>query len=268
MNSKIIILITLISIAGIGATYEAIDSFRDLALRDSQKSGVSKEMENSGEPKLLSKYSKYIKEVEPSNNQGKQNWGEQIEGVGEIQIPNESIREPESGDSIQDANGNLSTRRTIQELLSSNATLKCDNYTVSSNDDFTEAVLYLTDNKLKGNIVMKRNGQIQESNVLKLNNDIYVWADNNAVGIKLSLGQNQNLWDIQELAYFTQIGDYACSATQLKGNEFELPENVKFTELSQSIEELMQDPEALCILCAQSGDPKIIEECRVQLGCQ
>lgn len=121
---------------------------------------------------------------------------------------------------------------SFRELKNSTTPQECS-YDEKSVAQGSTGVLYISNNKMRGDFQSTSNGKIIKSHIIFDNQYNYVWMDNSLNGIKmLSNSQNtdgsKNPSGIDE---DTKI-DYTCQDWSEDAGVFKLPENVKFQDIS------------------------------------
>lgn len=136
--------------------------------------------------------------------------------------------------------------------------------------------VYMTGGKVRGDFSSSMEGTTINSHMVSDNNTVHIWMDGNNTGFKTSLDKveqsssNQNTVDINK-----QV-DYQCSGWSPDNSMFELPSNVKFTDLGNLLPSSLpkititgsqiQPNTATCDVCNNlTGDSKA--QCLVALKC-
>lgn len=140
--------------------------------------------------------------------------------------------------------------RSLRELMSF-----ANNQTCTFTDDQgNSGVVYVSDNKMRGDFQSSLNGENTESHMLINGNDMYLWFADNPEGFKTSLESVKDLQaeqgdDEPKTVDIDKQVDYECQNWTVDQSVFQVPTDVKFTDYSAMMEsaaEMMEDsPESL-----------------------
>jgi hypothetical protein len=181
--------------------------------------------------------------------------------------PEQSIAQPEP----TTASASQTTKQSLRSLLAAPGNQTCE---YSDPESGYSGKAYLSGGKMRADATIVNQGQTLSSHTYTDGDTIYVWADGQASGMKMSLknitpapsGQPENNVDLDK-----QI-DYKCSSWNPDAALFTLPENVEFKDFSSLITVptaaagTMPNTTDKCSVCnSLSGEAKT--QCVTALGC-
>lgn len=182
-----------------------------------------------------------------------------------------------TSENIQEGNdGSNLFSGSLQDLLATNQKLKCTySYSDTETNLTSEGTIYLSDEKMRGDISSNMEGTTYQSHMIKTGDEVYVWQDGETQGMKMNFTEleNQGYMEASEqdtattTVDLTTSYDYDCSNWIPDNKMFEAPAEVTFSDLSDLINSVdIQNVPQGCDACnSLSGQGK--EQCLQVLKC-
>lgn len=163
-----------------------------------------------------------------------------------------------------------SEQKTLLDLFTLGIPQQCTVSTVQEGVS-SNATIYITKDKLKGEIENTIEGVKTNSQILILNNsETYIWQDNSKEGFKMSLekfssgSEQAQTSNMNQPIDLEKPGNYSCSAWIPSEDKFTLPVGVKFTDMSSLVPNTGTNDN--CFVCnSLTGDEK--SQCLSALKC-
>jgi len=192
-----------------------------------------------------------------------------------------SQNQPNSTVTTTEKNAQESMENSLSSLLQSGKTQQCSFSYTDSDGNKSEGIAYITKDKMRTDVTITED--VKESNiyVIRNGNDNYIWGSEfpAGTGLKMTLDIDDFETSEDSKKYFdpTKKVDYDCSSWTADSSVFSPPQNIKFSNLSEMIQSMMNEstkptgtktsPAASnCSICnSLTGDAKTV--CLSELGC-
>lgn len=192
--------------------------------------------------------------------------------VGSTALENDQTKKPIANDNEGSVKG------TLLDLLKLGKTLKCT-YSMTAENTTTSGTSYVAGTNMRGDFeIINPDGTKLLSHMISTGDWVYTWSSASPQGIKMKLtdteaespepkgsnGEGSSATDA-----FKNSFDYKCSSWNEDKSMFQLPTDIQFIDLSESLKGVgTGDTKAMCAACnyAQSEEDKTA--CKKQLGCE
>ncbi|MBI2025783.1 MAG: hypothetical protein HYT06_00200 [Candidatus Levybacteria bacterium] len=134
-----------------------------------------------------------------------------------------------------------SAMNTLVNLLASNANVSCSfNMPTDENGYSGKGTVYLSSGNMRGDFVTTMDNKTYNMSMIRRGNDNYVWGDQMEGGIKMTLTpedlkEEQN--EASKYVDFNKEFDYRCTPWGVDSSKFNPPSNIKFTDVSEMMEQ-------------------------------
>lgn len=172
----------------------------------------------------------------------------------------------------------VSASSSLRELLASGQSQTCT-FTSSDGSTNTEGTVYAASGRMRGDISSTTEGKTIASHMIVSDNQLYVWMDGEANGMKMAFDLNkiQDEETKQKTVDLDEKVEYQCRGWVGDPSLFDVPASVMFTDLSSvlvipttasdSLGGVIGRNESACAACdSLSGDALI--QCKTALGCK
>jgi hypothetical protein len=173
--------------------------------------------------------------------------------------------------------GSDTIKGTLLDLIALGKTMKCT-FRTETDGTAVNGVTYVAGNKMRNDFdTTDPTGNVLQGHMISDGEWVYTWTSTMPQGIKMSLsdfetgdtiengeGQDESNTNVLKNDY-----DYNCSPWITDEALFEVPSDIEFTDLSETLKNFGSTNEnSMCAACdyAQSEEDRVA--CRQRLGCQ
>lgn len=167
-------------------------------------------------------------------------------------------------------------QKSLKDLFSLGVAQEC-----SYKDEMGNGgVVYMTNGKMRGDFSSVTKDQTIKSHMVTDGKTSYIWMDNQAMGFKMSMeaaGQTSpDKINTQGSVDINKKGNFSCKPWVVSSSLFELPSNIKFTDLSdlqkspstsEGSQGGVQDMKAAQCAACDSVPQEARAQCKASLGC-
>ncbi len=127
-----------------------------------------------------------------------------------------------------------SPMKSLIDLLSQNQSLHCTFNNTTANGGVYQGTIYVANGNMRGNFSTTENNKETFANVIRKENETYVWTNNSKTGFKMTVS-------IQDLSNNTQANqyvnssekiNYSCFPWTVDNSMFIPPANIQFTDVT------------------------------------
>ncbi len=238
MNSKTpIVIITIIGITGILATYTTISSLKeDFSFLPS---GVRQNTNTTGGDQV-----NYDPKSAP-----------QFGGNIKMQETPEPMEKPKS-----------EAQEKFEEILATDTSTVCNINQVEEGQQ-VNGKLYIKNKNIMAEFTLTKEGTVYDSNLLKLDKTVYIWSKTNNMGYQFAVENDDEVFSLKDLELLTSDTGYDCTAMDISDVIFTVPSNVTFQSFGENLDQLINNKESLCAICDNSPNDSARQTCRQQLEC-
>ena len=167
-----------------------------------------------------------------------------------------------------------SSKGSIMSLLSGGKSVTCK---MSYPDGGTSGTIYVADKKVRGDFTAEADGKQMESHMIQDGDFGYFWSGNQGTKMKTSdSAQASPAPNAQTSAPdLNKDVDMDCSSWSVDASKFELPADVKFTDLTEMMMQIQKTPapggatnNSQSSYCDQITDPQAKAACMNAAGSQ
>jgi hypothetical protein len=125
--------------------------------------------------------------------------------------------------------------QTLADLFAMGGNKKCTFSVNGSTGGSTKGTMYVSGTNVYGDIAMTdSNGKVQNTHIIRLGDENYIWGDALPTGIKMKLSVKDFSSNTQTSQAFnpSQKTNFDCSDWSVEQSKFTPPTNIKFTDMS------------------------------------
>ena len=139
-----------------------------------------------------------------------------------------------NGTSNTGATSSGNSSNSLLDLISSGKTQKCSFSYNAGSGSSTNGIVYVTANKMRGDISTTTSGKESKFMMIRDGDITYIWGGDLKTGIKMKLSDADLKTNTQANQYFntTQKTNYDCSSWSADSSVFNIPTDVKFTDIT------------------------------------
>lgn len=193
---------------------------------------------------------------------------------------NKPAAQPSSTTSATEQTKTESTMsNSLTDLLQSGKTQKCT-FSYSDENGGTEGTAYINNQNMRADLsITTADKKVSQMSMIRKDDDSYVWGGGfpSGTGLKMTLSAEEFTSNEESKKYFdtSKKADYDCSGWTADLSVFTPPSNVKFSDLSQMMQNVMKtttaptgtaQPTSQCGIC-NSLTNEAKTACLQQLGC-
>ncbi len=165
-----------------------------------------------------------------------------IAGVAYTQL-NKSSKTPNTANTADEKPSTVgeAVKGTIQSLLGGGKSVTC---TVSDETKGSTGTIFVSDKKMAGDFTVKAADKTIESHMISDGTYSYIWTSDQTQGIKMKIDQIKITPGAEKQTTDQQGFDLnketnlKCASWTVDGTKFTPPANIKFTDLTQTINQL------------------------------
>lgn len=175
---------------------------------------------------------------------------------------------------VQQAPENTSQKGTIQSLIAAGKNVVCE---INMGDQGGSGTTYVSGNKLRGDFTVQIENNPMATHMVSDGEYLYMWTDGSTQGTKFKIDpetQKKVATSSGQASVtdFEKEVDLKCTAWTIDNSKFTVPTDVKFTDLSQTINNAIKNqpgsslPKVDKSICDQIPDPEGKASCLKTLG--
>lgn len=180
----------------------------------------------------------------------------------------------------EDTKTDSSMKGSMFDLLKSGDNLVCTFNSTSETGD-VEGTTYISNNKMRGDFVIKDGISNMTSSMISDGEWLYSWSSAMPQGMKMKLDQfadqdstnpdtpvsNENT-DQTPLDDLKQDYDYDCDSWSVDASKFVIPTDVTFVDYSETLKQMQQQSGDMCQTCDSIPNEDAKAQCRSAYNCQ
>lgn len=174
-------------------------------------------------------------------------------GGGAYYVTNNKNDDQKQSESSQSAEQNNGEQNSINSLLAQKKNVTCTFSSTDGSGNQTSGTVYIAGERMRGNFNYQASGEAeQKSNVLRDNEYQYFWQEGVETGFKMGISEMESSDDSKKDNNQSQAVDqnikydFDCSDWSVDESMFNVPDNVKFTDYSNQIEQTKQLQKDAC----------------------